>query len=573
MDSSGNLYGTSSVGGASGDGTVFELAKASGTITALASFNGVDGANPYGGLVMDSTGSLFGTTFGGGFAPPVSSVGTIFEVDRGSGAITTRYRFGGTDGAYPYAGLLLDSKGNLYGTTSAGGAGYYGGVFNSGTVFELSGGATDQWTGANFAVDTNWSDGANWSLGTPPIAGQPVLFTNNSSVKAFTSTVDAGFTNAIGGLRIDSTWGGTITVNSPLAVTGNFTLASGSFGGKGAVTIGARASQWTGGRIVVGAGGFTNTGALAADTTAGNLVLTGAGTLTNDGTITEAGTNNLVLKNTATLGNAAGATFDLTGDGGVSQSGGGTFTNAGLLEKTGGTGTSTISTTTLSNTGTVAVTTGTLTISATVAQVSGNSLTAGTWGVTATSLVHSTLNITSAGSLATLGNAAQVTLNGPGSGFSNLSGLSTIASGAGLSLLGGRSFTTTGALTNNGSLTLSPGSILTVGGSFTQTSTGTLTVELGGTAKKPTFSQVVSTTGTVSLGGSLNVASTVVLPVHSSLEFLDNEGGSAIGGIFAGLAEGSTFTVTVGTTTMTFQVTYAGKDSDGKHNVVITRTA
>jgi fibronectin-binding autotransporter adhesin len=506
-----------------------------------------------------------------GFAPPVSPVGTIFEVDRGSGAITTRYRFGGTDGTYPYAGLLLDSKGNLYGTTSAGGAGYYGGVFNSGTVFELSGGATDQWTGANFAVDTNWSDGANWSLGTPPIAGQPVLFTNNSSVKAFTSTVDAGFTNSIGALRIDSTWGGTITVNTALSVAANFSLASGSFGGSGAVTIAGAASQWTGGQIVLGAGGFTNTGTLNADTSGSNRLVIGPGTLTNDGTINEAGNNSLILEGGAALYNAGWATFDLTANGSVSQSGGGSFTNAGTLEKTGGTGTSTISTTTLSNTGTIAVTSGTLNISAAVAQVSGTTLTAGAWTVTGSSTVHSTLDITSAGSLATLGSAAQVTLSGPNTGFSNLAGLNTIASGASFSLLGGQSFTTTGALTNNGSLTLSPGSILTVGGSFTQTSTGTLTIELGGTNKKPTFGQLVSSTGNVALGGSLNVTSTVVPAVGSAFELLENGGNSAVSGIFAGLAEGATFTVTVGTTKMTFQITYAGKVSGGKHNVVVTR--
>jgi hypothetical protein len=276
-----------------------------------------------------------------------------------------------------------------------------------------------------------------------------------------------------------------------------------------------------------------------------------------------------VLENTATLSNAA--TFDLTGDGSVGQSGGGTFTNTGTLEKTGGTGTSTISSTTLSNTGTVAVTSGTLDIAATVAQVSGKALTAGAWEVIGSSAVHATLDITSAGHFTTLGRAAAVTLSGLDSVFSNLTGLNTIASGASFALLGGRSFKTAGALTNNGSITLSPGSILTVGGSFTQTSTGTLTVELGGTTTKPTFGQVVSTTGTVTLGGSLHLTSTVVPAVGRSFELLDNEGGSAVGGIFAGLPEGSTFKYTLGGTTMTFRITYAGKDADGKHNVVITR--
>jgi hypothetical protein len=422
-------------------------------------------------------------------------------------------------------------------------------------------------------VDTNWSDGANWSAGTPPAPGQNVLFTNNASVKDFTSTVDAGFTSAIGDLDIDSTWGGTITVHSALSVTGNFTLAGGSFGGSGAISLSGAANQWSGGQIVVGSGGFTNTGTLAADTTAGNLVLTGAGTLTSTGTIDEAGTNSLVLENSATFRNAAGATFDLTADGGVSQSGGGTFTNAGTLEKTGGTGTSTIATTTLSNTGTVNVATGTLDIAAVVSQVSGETLKGGAWTVTGSSTVTAQLDITSAGSLTTLGARTTVTLNGLNTSFTNLSGLSTIAAGASFSLLGGQSFTTTGALTNHGSLTLGAGSMLTVSGSFTQTSQGTSTIELGGTDTSPTCGQLVSTIGRVALAGNLDVMSGVVPAVGSAFELLDNEGNAAVSGIFAGLAHGSKFTVTVGGTTMTFEITYAGKDQGGSHNVVITRTA
>ena len=63
-DSSGNLFGTTDDGGASGDGTVFELQPGSGTITTLASFNGTNGANPEAGLIEDSSGNLFGTTDG-----------------------------------------------------------------------------------------------------------------------------------------------------------------------------------------------------------------------------------------------------------------------------------------------------------------------------------------------------------------------------------------------------------------------------------------------------------------------------------------------------------------------------
>jgi hypothetical protein len=235
--------------------------------------------------------------------------------------------------------------------------------------------------------------------------------------------------------------------------------------------------------------------------------------------------------------------------------------------------TATIATTTFSNTGTVAVDSGTLSISATVGQVSGSTLTAGSWTVAGSSTVHSTLDITSAGNLTTLGSAAEVTLDGPSTAFSNLKRLRTIDSGGGFSLLGGQSFTTTAALTDGGGLTLGPGSTLTVNGSFTQTSTGTLTIELGGTDSAPTFGQLASTTGTVALAGSLQVTSTVVPAVGTAFEILDNGGNSPISGSFAGLPEGSTFPVTSGGTAMVFTISYVGTDADGSNNVVITRTS
>ena len=100
MDSSGNLFGTTVRGGASNDGTVFELAHGSSTITTLASFNGTDGAQPEAALIMDSSGNLFGTTATGGAA----NDGTVFELAHGSGTITTLASFNGTNGAEPVAG-------------------------------------------------------------------------------------------------------------------------------------------------------------------------------------------------------------------------------------------------------------------------------------------------------------------------------------------------------------------------------------------------------------------------------------------------------------------------------------
>jgi uncharacterized repeat protein (TIGR03803 family) len=127
MDASGNLYGTTTNAGASNDGTVFEVAAGSGAITALASFNGANGANPMGVLILDGSGNLHGTTANGG----ASSDGTVFEVVAGSGAITALASFTGSNGAHPQAGLVMDGSGNLYGTAADGGAS------NQGTVFEV----------------------------------------------------------------------------------------------------------------------------------------------------------------------------------------------------------------------------------------------------------------------------------------------------------------------------------------------------------------------------------------------------------------------------------------------------
>ncbi len=548
LDGSGNLYGTTKQGGASSDGTVFELAHGSHTITTLASFNGTNGQYPYGGVILDSSGNLYGTTEQGG----ASGDGTVFELIKGSGTITSLVSFNGSNGAYPSYGLIQDSSRNLYGTT------YGGSASGDGTVFELKGAITqtDQWTGAHFAVDTNWSDGANWSLGTPPTTGQTALFTKNSSVKDFASTVNAGFTSSIGTLDIDSTWGGTITVNTALSVTGNFTLASGSFGGNGAVTIAGIASQWSGGQIDVGTGGFANTGTLTiAGTGTENLK---GGTLTNIGTIDQTGAGTLQLGAGATLLNGSKGTYDIEAAVKIT---GGTITNAGTLEQTKGTGTSTISSA-LSNTGKLFVNTGTVDVSGKVTQVSGTTLTAGTWQVTGSSTVHSTLDITSAPSLTTVGSKAAVTLSGLNTTFANLAAVTT---NQGIfSLLGGQSFTTKGSFTNSGKLTLGPGSTLTVKGNFTETAAGKLTVEIGGTNTSPTIG-AISATGKITLAGSLSVTDTakVIPAVGSVLTLLEDPGSGPISGTFTGLAEGSTIKITVGTTTITFKISYKG-GSTGK---------
>jgi uncharacterized repeat protein (TIGR03803 family) len=124
----GHFAGTTTQGGPANAGTVFTM-TASGDVTILHAFTGgADGADPYGALVQDADGSLVGTTSSGGAA----NAGTVFRISS-TGNFTLIYTFGaGTDGAYPYAGLLRATDGNLYGTTS--GAGGYG----AGTVFKLA---------------------------------------------------------------------------------------------------------------------------------------------------------------------------------------------------------------------------------------------------------------------------------------------------------------------------------------------------------------------------------------------------------------------------------------------------
>jgi uncharacterized repeat protein (TIGR03803 family) len=138
MDAQGNLYGSTNSGGVSGNGTVFEVNSTDGE-TALYSFTGgADGGSPNAGLVLDAKGNLYGTTYGGGghlYACENTPCGTVFRVSRAQGIIkeTRLYSFTGkADGGKPKAGLVRDTQGNLYGTST-----YFTGL-GWGTVFKVS---------------------------------------------------------------------------------------------------------------------------------------------------------------------------------------------------------------------------------------------------------------------------------------------------------------------------------------------------------------------------------------------------------------------------------------------------
>jgi len=126
----GNFYGTTYVGGANDQGTVFKLSP-SGTLTTLHSFDGTDGAEPLAGLVQATNGSCYGTTYLGGS----KGDGSVFKVTP-NGTFTTLHSFcsqsGCADGKNPYAALILGTDGNLYGTTLEGGA------HGDGTVFKIT---------------------------------------------------------------------------------------------------------------------------------------------------------------------------------------------------------------------------------------------------------------------------------------------------------------------------------------------------------------------------------------------------------------------------------------------------
>jgi uncharacterized repeat protein (TIGR03803 family) len=144
FDAVGNLYGTTIAGGANQVGTVFEMAPLAGGSWAervLYSFlyNGQDGYDPRGGVILDAAGNFYGTTVSGG----AYGYGSVFELTPSGRTWVEKllYSFvsNDKDGVQPAAGLILDPAGNLYGTTCSGGA------FGSGTVFELSPAKSGGW--------------------------------------------------------------------------------------------------------------------------------------------------------------------------------------------------------------------------------------------------------------------------------------------------------------------------------------------------------------------------------------------------------------------------------------------
>jgi uncharacterized repeat protein (TIGR03803 family) len=145
VDAAHDLFGVASAGGANHDGTIYEVVAGSSTATVLATFNGSNGAQPSGGLIRDAAGDLFGTTTAGG----TNGSGTIFKLVAGAHTPTTLVNLNGTNGDGPDGNLVADGAGNFYGTTRTGGAN------SSGTIFKLAAGTHAFSTLASFEVGSN----------------------------------------------------------------------------------------------------------------------------------------------------------------------------------------------------------------------------------------------------------------------------------------------------------------------------------------------------------------------------------------------------------------------------------
>ncbi len=180
MDKAGNLYGIAELGGAHAAGTVYKMTPGSGgtwKFSTLDAFRGVPHPGfPYGGVIFDGAGNLYGTTYFGG----KNGLGSIFKLTNTNGKWTESqlYSFkGGTDGSLPTSTLVFDANGNLYGTTSAGGDSN-----DDGVIFKLTPGSGGKWKESVAHRFSNVPDGAfpNYGLtidkagnlyGTAPFGG------------------------------------------------------------------------------------------------------------------------------------------------------------------------------------------------------------------------------------------------------------------------------------------------------------------------------------------------------------------------------------------------------------------
>jgi len=163
FDSAGNLYGADAFGGPNGNGTIFQLVPSGSgwTLNVLTDFpqKSINGYFPYGGVILDPAGNVYGTTFAGG----ADLGGTVFMLESGTWTFSVLYSFKGIAGG-PVAALTRDAAGNLYGVTGSGGAYQLGNVFklapsNGGWVYtdfhDFTGGTDGGYPDGTLVLDAN----------------------------------------------------------------------------------------------------------------------------------------------------------------------------------------------------------------------------------------------------------------------------------------------------------------------------------------------------------------------------------------------------------------------------------
>jgi uncharacterized repeat protein (TIGR03803 family) len=263
----GNLYGTTYNGGANSGGTVFSITPG-GTFTLLYSFclqrNCTDGANPYGGLVQATDGNLYGTTSSGG----ANEGGTIFKIAL-TGTLSTLYNFcvqtGCTDGLQPQAGLVQATDGNFYGTTIAGGANGYG------TIFQITSGGT---------LTTLHSFNLNLTDGAYPQA----VLAQATDGNFYGTTINGGSNNSCNGSECGTVFGlsmglGPFVETNPTSgrVRRAVTILGTKLTGATSVTFNGKAAKF---KVV--SGSEITTTVPAGATTGKVMVKTPSGTLTSN---------------------------------------------------------------------------------------------------------------------------------------------------------------------------------------------------------------------------------------------------------------------------------------------------
>jgi uncharacterized repeat protein (TIGR03803 family) len=223
LDSAGNIYGANYDGGINNQGYVFELSPGSGgyTLTHLHDFTGSDGAVPVAGVMMDKSGNLYGTTsMGGASTLCTSGCGVAFEMSNNAGSWTETvlHSFSGSDGSDLEGPLMMDADGNLYGTAGAGGANGFGVVFKMSLVsagkwhervlYSFASGSGDgafpnalliMDSAGNLYSTTYSGGGGDCSFGTDTGCGTAFELTSNeakwrdSILHDFTGGADGGF--------------------------------------------------------------------------------------------------------------------------------------------------------------------------------------------------------------------------------------------------------------------------------------------------------------------------------------------------------------------------------------------